>query len=92
MVAERVWLVHRGGFAAARVLHAGMPGAEGVENLPEGKCRVKVEHGGETLDVDEEDVEQVGSVCLYVATPCPEKRVYSFLCITLTNLDIVLYF
>jgi len=59
MVLERVWLVHRGGFAAARVLHAGMPGAEGVENLPEGKCRVKLEHGGEVLDVDEEDVEKV---------------------------------
>jgi len=59
MVSERVWLVHRGGFAAARVLHAGMPGAEGVENLSEGKCRVKLEHGGEVLDVDEEDVEKV---------------------------------
>jgi len=62
LVAERVWLVHRGGFAAARVLHAGMPGAEGVENLPEGRCRVKLEHGGELLDVDEEDVEKVNSV------------------------------
>ena len=51
--------MHRGGFAAARVLHAGMPGAEGVENLSEGKCRVKLEHGGEVLDVDEEDVEKV---------------------------------
>jgi len=59
MVAERVWLVHRGGFAAARVLRAGMPGADDVDNLPEGKCRVKLEHGGETLDVDEEDVEKV---------------------------------
>ena len=61
MVAERVWLVHRGGFAAARVLHPGMPGAEGVENLPEGKCRVRLEHGGEVLDVDEEDVEKVNT-------------------------------
>jgi len=91
MVAERVWLVHRGGFAAARVLHAGMPGAEGVENLPEGKCRVKLEHGGETLDVDEEDVEKVGSVCLCVTTTCLEK-VCSFLCITVTNFDTVSYF
>ena len=57
--AERVWLVHRGGFAAARVLRAGTPGAEGIENLPEGKCRVKVEHGGEVLDVDEDAVEKV---------------------------------
>jgi len=67
MVAERVWLVHRGGFAAARVLRTGMPGAEGVENLPEGKCRVKVEHGGEVLDIDEEDVEKVN---LFVISLC----------------------
>jgi len=66
MVAERVWLVHRGGFAAARVLRAGMPGAEGVENLPEGKCRVKVEHGGEVLDVDEEDVEKVNLFVIFL--------------------------
>ena len=39
-----------------------MPGAEGVENLPEGKCRVRVEPGGEVLDVDEEDVEKVNFV------------------------------
>ena len=73
MVSERVWLVHRGGFAAARVLHAGMPGAEGVENLAEGKCRVKLEHGGEVLDVDEEDVEKVGSVYFCVNVKMSEN-------------------
>ena len=69
ILAEKVWLVHRGGFAAARILRPGMPGAEGVENLPEGKCRVKLEHGGEIIDVDEEDVEKVFraffSQCIY---------------------------
>jgi len=69
MVAERVWLVHRGGFAAARVLRAGMPGAEGVESLPDGKCRVKLEHGGETVDVDEEDVEKVNFAVYFSLTP-----------------------
>ena len=59
VLAERVWLVHRGGFAAARVIRAGMPEAEGIENIPDGKCRVKIEHGGEILDVDEDAVEKV---------------------------------
>ena len=29
--------------------------------LPEGKCKVKLEHGGEMLEVDEEDVERVSN-------------------------------
>ena len=57
--AERVWLVHKGGFAAARVLKAGTPGIEGLDQLPEGRCKVKMEHGGEIIEVDEEDVEKV---------------------------------
>jgi len=80
MVAERVWLVHRGGFAAARVLHAGMPGAEGVDNLPEGKCRVKLDHGGELLDVDEEDIEKVNfALCSsYVNLYWPRDKMINF--------------
>jgi len=85
MVAERVWLVHRGGFAGARVLRAGMPGAEGVENLPEGKCRVKLEHGGEMLDVDEEDVEKVDS-CLRLCYCC-YNVIYFFSVLTLLDVS-----
>ena len=36
-----------------------MPGGEGIADLPDGKCRVKIEHGGEVLDVDEDAVEKV---------------------------------
>ena len=59
LAAERVWLVHKQGFAAARVLRAGAPGAEGLEAPPEGKCRIQLEQGGELIVVDEEDVEKV---------------------------------
>lgn len=51
--------MHKGGFAAARVLKPGIPGVEGCDAMPEGKCKVKLEHGGEILEVDEEDVEKV---------------------------------
>ncbi|XP_070572199.1 unconventional myosin-XVIIIa-like isoform X2 [Ptychodera flava] len=50
--AEKVWLVHKGGFAAAKLLND--------PKLPEGKVKVKLEHGSgeEILEVDEEDVEK----------------------------------
>ena len=53
--AERVWLVHKAGFAAARLLKA----LDCGDGVPEGKCKVKLDHGGEILEVDEEDVEKV---------------------------------
>ncbi|ELT98778.1 hypothetical protein CAPTEDRAFT_191825 [Capitella teleta] len=52
--AERVWLVHKGGFAAARLQRISDGGDEG-----EGKCRVKLDFGGEIVDVEEDDVEKV---------------------------------
>nr|XP_006817919.1 PREDICTED: unconventional myosin-XVIIIa-like [Saccoglossus kowalevskii] len=48
--AEKVWLVHKGGFAGAKLLNNG--------EEDEGKVQVKLEHGGEVLAVDEEDVEK----------------------------------
>lgn len=54
LAVERVWLVHKGGFASARLLKL-----DGASSLPEGKCRITLEHGAEVLDVDEEDVEKV---------------------------------
>lgn len=54
MDAERVWLVHKGGFASASQLKG-----EG-HGLPEGRVKIRLDHGGEILDVDEDDVEKVG--------------------------------
>lgn len=50
--AEKVWLMHRGGFAAAKKDTS--TGAEA------GKLIVKLEQTGEVLNVDEDDVEKVG--------------------------------
>lgn len=55
MDAERVWLVHKGGFAAASQLKG-----EGY-GLPEGRVKIRLDHGGEILEVDEDDVEKVSS-------------------------------
>ncbi|XP_066966280.1 unconventional myosin-XVIIIa-like isoform X4 [Macrobrachium rosenbergii] len=52
--AERVWLVHRGGFCAARQLRE----TDSGESLPEGRVRLKLEHNGDIIEVDEDDVEK----------------------------------
>ncbi|XP_050714034.1 unconventional myosin-XVIIIa-like isoform X11 [Eriocheir sinensis] len=52
--AERVWLVHRGGFCAARQLRETDAGVA----LPEGRVRLKLEHNGDVIEVDEDDVEK----------------------------------
>ncbi|XP_078680544.1 unconventional myosin-XVIIIa-like isoform X5 [Branchiostoma floridae x Branchiostoma belcheri] len=49
--AEKVWLVHKGGFAGAGLLPS-------QGDLPEGRVKVKLDHGGEVLEVDEDDVEK----------------------------------
>ncbi|XP_031331784.1 unconventional myosin-XVIIIa isoform X2 [Photinus pyralis] len=48
--AERIWLVHRGGFAAAR--------KDAGSNLETGKLRIRLDEMGDILDVDEDDVEK----------------------------------
>ncbi|KAL0973326.1 hypothetical protein UPYG_G00201980 [Umbra pygmaea] len=50
--ADKVWLVHKDGFSLATLLKT----EEGV--VPEGKVKVKLEHDGTVLDVDEDDVEK----------------------------------
>ena len=54
MESEKVWLVHKGGFASACVLKG-----NGMSVLPEGRVKIKLDHGGDTLEVDEDDVEKV---------------------------------
>ncbi|XP_028938018.1 unconventional myosin-XVIIIa isoform X13 [Ornithorhynchus anatinus] len=52
---EKVWLVHRDGFTLASQLKS-----EEL-SLPEGKIRVKLDHDGTILDVDEDDVEKANA-------------------------------
>ncbi|XP_056230923.1 unconventional myosin-XVIIIa isoform X2 [Seriola aureovittata] len=49
---EKVWLVHKDGFSLATVVKT-EAGA-----LPEGKVKIKLEHDGTVLDVDEDDIEK----------------------------------
>ncbi|XP_065753733.1 unconventional myosin-XVIIIa isoform X1 [Phocoena phocoena] len=52
---EKVWLVHKDGFSLATQLKS-----EEL-SLPEGKVRVKLDHDGAILDVDEDDVEKANA-------------------------------
>uniref|UniRef100_A0A671SNW1 Unconventional myosin-XVIIIa-like n=1 Tax=Sinocyclocheilus anshuiensis TaxID=1608454 RepID=A0A671SNW1_9TELE len=49
---EKVWLVHKDGFSLATQLKMEMG------SLPEGKVKVRLEHDGTVLEVDEDDVEK----------------------------------
>ncbi|XP_064379325.1 unconventional myosin-XVIIIa isoform X13 [Dromaius novaehollandiae] len=50
---DKVWLVHRDGFSLASQLRA-----DEASLLPEGKAKVKLDHDGAVLEVDEDDVEK----------------------------------
>ncbi|XP_049714710.1 unconventional myosin-XVIIIa isoform X8 [Elephas maximus indicus] len=52
---EKVWLVHKDGFSLASQLKS-----EEL-SLPDGKVRVKLDHDGAILDVDEDDVEKANA-------------------------------
>ncbi|KAF2362555.1 Myosin head motor domain [Trinorchestia longiramus] len=57
--AERVWLVHRGGFCAARILEGdASAGDPSSAPPPPGKLALKLEHSGDIIHVDEDDVEK----------------------------------
>lgn len=52
---EKVWLVHKDGFSLASQLKSQ------ELSLPEGKVRVKLDHDGTILDVDEDDIEKANA-------------------------------
>lgn len=52
--ADKVWLAHKDGFSLGTQLTAD---AE-ESSLPEGKVKIKLDHDGKILDVDEDDVEK----------------------------------
>ncbi|KAK6192213.1 hypothetical protein SNE40_003722 [Patella caerulea] len=51
--AEKVWLVHKGGFAGAYLLKP-----DASNPLPEGKIRIRLEASGDVLEVEEDDIEK----------------------------------
>ncbi|XP_068765636.1 unconventional myosin-XVIIIa isoform X15 [Struthio camelus] len=50
---DKVWLVHKDGFSLASQLRT-----DEANLLPEGKVKVKLDHDGAVLEVDEDDVEK----------------------------------
>ena len=56
--AEQVWLVHRGGFSAARRLPEEFSGGVGGDS-DTSKLHIRLEATGEVLQVDDDDVEKV---------------------------------
>ncbi|XP_043225298.1 unconventional myosin-XVIIIa-like isoform X2 [Amphibalanus amphitrite] len=56
--AEQVWLVHKDGFSAARLLRT--PAGAGAETDPpaSGRVRIRLQDTGETIEVDEDDIEK----------------------------------
>ena len=52
MEAERVWLVHKEGFAGAGLLKASDSPTE------DGKVRVQLDYNGDIIEVEEDDVEK----------------------------------
>ena len=58
--AEKVWLVHKGGFAGAKVFRASSAkNHDDVDSSQGQSCKVKVDGSDVVLDVDEEDIEKV---------------------------------
>lgn len=55
---ERVWLVHRGGFCSAIRLSHQQNGAGGGVNIEPGKVLIELEHNGEQMYVDDDDIEK----------------------------------
>ncbi|KYO28235.1 unconventional myosin-XVIIIa isoform B [Alligator mississippiensis] len=65
---DKVWLVHKDGFSLASQLRA-----EDASLLPEGKVKVRLDHDGTVLEVDEDDVEKVGAAGLWQAGGGPRS-------------------
>lgn len=54
---EKVWLVHRGGFCSAIRLNK----TNGGVNVEPGKVLIELEHNGEQMYVDDDDIEKANS-------------------------------
>ena len=59
-----MWLVHRGGFSAAKRMARMTNGVSGGDVAGDAKVKVRLEHNEEVIDVDEEDVEKVRLIAL----------------------------
>ena len=58
--AEKVWVVHKGGFSGGRMLKSSTAAANAESDTTR---KVKLDHGGDIMTVDEDCVEKV---CLFL--------------------------
>lgn len=56
--AEKVWVVHKAGFSGGRVQRMKSSNQED-EDTP--MCKVKLDHGGEEITIEEDSIEKVSS-------------------------------
>ncbi|XP_031549200.1 unconventional myosin-XVIIIa-like [Actinia tenebrosa] len=54
--AEKVWVVHKAGFSGGRVQRIKPAAGEEEEDTP--MCKVKLDHGGEVITIEEESIEK----------------------------------
>ena len=62
--AERVWLVHKDGFAGAGLLSNKDDGVAPSEEEEEGRVRVQLDYNGDVIEVEEDDVERANPPAL----------------------------
>ena len=55
-----MWVVHKAGFSGGRVQSIKPVAGEEEEDMP--MCKVKLDHGGEVITIEEESIEKVGYI------------------------------
>ena len=60
--AEKVWVVHKAGFSGGRVQKNKTVKGDDDETP---MCKVKLDHGGEIITIEEDSVEKVCKLTLY---------------------------
>lgn len=61
--AEKVWVVHKAGFSGGRVQKTKVVKEDDETPM----CKVKLDHGGEIITIEEDSVEKVCHFFLFVA-------------------------
>lgn len=61
--AEKVWVVHKAGFSGGRVQKTKVVKEDDETPM----CKVKLDHGGEIITIEEDSVEKVFHFFLFVA-------------------------
>ena len=69
--AEKVWVVHKAGFSGGRVQNTKTVREEDETLM----CKVKLDHGGEIITIEEDSVEKVSQWIIVVKNYCMTWKV-----------------